>query len=73
MVRMENDIKVNMMSLNVRGLQNAIKRRSIFSWIRSLKMDIVMLQESHSSSKDELIWANEWGNKALFSSMMCTG
>lgn len=67
MVRMENDIKVNMMSLNVRGLQNAIKRRSIFSWIRSLKMDIVMLQESHSSSKDELIWANEWGNKALFS------
>ncbi len=55
-------------SMNVRGLQsNQTKRRDIFNFMWGKKSSIIFLQETHSTSKDEQIWAVEWGYRAYFS------
>ena len=54
-------------SLNVRGLKNQRKRRSIFSYLKHQKCHCYFLQETYSEPKDELIWKSEWGGEMLFS------
>ena len=54
-------------SLNVRGLRDVNKRRSIFLYLKDLKAHFYFLQETYSSVKDELIWRNEWGGEIFFS------
>ena len=53
-------------SLNVQGLQNHTKRRTIFEYYRK-RCDILCLQETHSEEKTCKLWAAEWGGRALFS------
>ena len=53
-------------TLNVRGLSNEKKRRAIFDKYRKIT-DLLVLQETHSTSEIEKLWENEWGGKALFS------
>ena len=53
--------------LNVRGLKNQRKRRSIFSYLKDQKCHCYFLQETYSEPKDELIWKSEWGGEMLFS------
>ena len=53
-------------SLNVRGLKNQRKRRSIFSYLKDQKCHCYFLQETYSEPKDELIWKSEWGGEMLF-------
>ena len=60
--------KLKIGSLNVRGLGNRIKRRSIFNYLRDKKLDIIFLQETHSSRKTAELWQNEWCSKWLISS-----
>ena len=57
---------LTVISLNVRGLQEVVKRRAIFDFYRT-RADILCLQETHSTCKDETVWTNEWGGKAIFS------
>ena len=59
-------MSVSIMTLNVRGLQDKIKRRSIFNFYRSKKR-IICLQETHSKPEDENGWSMEWGSEILFS------
>ena len=47
------------LSLNVRGLRNKEKRRSVFSYLKNQKANVYLLQETFSNSKDEKIWAAE--------------
>ena len=56
----------NIISFNVRGLRCVNKRRAIFDFYRN-KCDILCLQETHSTSEDEVIWSAEWGGKILYS------
>ena len=44
---------------------NQKKRRAIFDYHR-FNADILVLQETHSSAKDEKVWENEWGGKAIY-------
>ena len=60
-----NDLKI--VSLNVRGISNFRKRRSIFNWCRKLRADLILLQETHSTNSVETQWQHEWGGKILFS------
>ena len=53
--------KGKLMSLNTRGLSNFRKRRTIFTWLRKQKPDIVFLQETHSTQGNEVMWKSEWG------------
>ena len=59
---------LKLITFNCRGLQDHMKRRKLFHYIRSLDSDIVFLQETHSSQKDEILWKQQWGEKAWFAS-----
>ena len=50
-----------MLSLNVAGLNNFKKRRSIFAWCRKQNANIIFLQETHSTCDKEKQWKAEWG------------
>ena len=56
-----------LVSLNVRGISNFHKKRTMFTWCRKRKADVIFLQETHSKEDSEKQWANEWGGKAFFS------
>ena len=47
---MEN---LQIVSLNVRGLQNKNKRNRIFQYFKTKKFDIILLQETYSTPQDE--------------------
>ena len=59
--------KFDVLSLNVRGIRDQIKRRSIFSYLKNQKANIYFLQETYSERADEKIWRNEWGGELFFS------
>ena len=51
--------KFDVLSLNVRGIRDQIKRRSIFSYLKDPKANIYFLQETYSERADENIWRDE--------------
>ena len=54
-------------SLNVRGIRDPTKRRTIFSYLKDQKASFYFLQETYSESSDENVWRNEWGGEVFFS------
>lgn len=56
-----------MMSINVRGLNERVKRRKLFRWVKNNRADICFVQEAHSTADQEKIWRSEWGGTILFS------
>ena len=46
----------NMISLNVRGLNNLSKRKVVLRWLAKGKYDIILLQETHSTLELERVW-----------------
>ena len=58
---------LKIISLNVKGISNFKKRRTIFTWCRRKNADVILLQETHSNKTTEIQWKNEWGGKMLFS------
>ena len=59
--------KCDVLTLNVRGLRNRVKRRSIFCFLKDQNCDVYFLQETYSEQKDEIIWRGEWGGDIFFS------
>ena len=57
---------LNIISLNVRGLREPVKRRSVFEFYRK-RCHILCIQETHSIQDDEKIWTAEWGGRVFFS------
>ena len=53
--------------LNVRGIREQRKRRSIFTYLKDKKSKFYFLQETYSELNDEIIWRNEWGGEIFFS------
>lgn len=58
--------RVKYISLNVRGISNFRKRRSIFHWCRSQNANLIFLQETHSTVEQESQWKKEWGVNKMF-------
>ena len=53
---------VRYLTYNVRGLRDGKKRGAIFEWLRSQKVDLIFLQETHcEGEKEAKVWAKEWG------------
>ena len=63
---MEN---LQIVSLNVRGLQNRNKRNRIFQYFKMKKFDMIPLQETYSTLQDENEWKKECEGPAFFSSL----
>ena len=61
-----DNMSLNIISLNVRGLGDPTKRRAIFLRYRK-SCDILCLQETHSANDSEELWRSEWGGRAYFS------
>lgn len=57
----------SVMSLNVRGLRNQFKRKSIFRFLRDQNCLIHFLQEIYPKPSAEIIWKCEWGGDIFFS------
>jgi exonuclease III len=55
-------------TFNCRGLQDNFKRKKIFSYFHKRNDDIIFLQETHSSLKDEKWWSTQWGGHSWFCS-----
>jgi exonuclease III len=62
---MEDSIQI--MSLNVRGIQTNKKRADYFNWLKQHKSNIILLQDTHSCSFDENNYKNYWGQSVYFS------
>ena len=60
-------VNLNILSLNVRGIREQTKRRSIFSYLKDQKANIYFLQETYSEPADEILWKNEWNGVATYS------
>ena len=60
-------LKCNIITLNVRGIRNRVKRRSIFSYLKDQNCHFYLWQETFSEPKDERVWKNEWGGDVFFS------
>lgn len=54
-------------SMNINGMQTAVKRRAVFSMLRRERFDIILLQETHCTERLASIWRTEWGGQTYFS------
>ena len=59
-------MSLKLISINVRGIGDVIKRRAIFNFYRQ-RAEIICLQETHSYKEIEEIWSSEWQGDILFS------
>ena len=57
----------NVMTLNVRGLRNPVKRKSIFGFLKDQNCEAYFLQETYSELSDEIIWRSKWRGVIFFS------
>ena len=57
---------LQIMTCNVNGLGNALKRRQIFRYLHEKKADIIFLQETHSTKSCERRWRMEFGGRIFF-------
>ena len=60
-----NDLKI--LSFNVRGLNDEMKRCDVFSYLQTQKNDIYCIQDTHCTSKSEFNFRKNWGSKVYHS------
>ena len=58
--------RVKIISLNVRGLWNQVKRRSLFSYVKNQKSNFVLSSGNFSREDDEKIRSAKWGGQIIF-------
>ena len=58
---------IKVITNNVRGISNYEKRRNLFHFYCTRKIDIIILQEIHSVKKTQSVWNTQWGSKVWFS------
>lgn len=64
------ELSLNILSINVRGLNDKRKREKVFYWLRKQNVDIIALQETHLGGKsDEWKWKREWNNKSVWTNV----
>ena len=59
------DCTLQLFSVNVRGLPSKLKRKSVFSYFRERKYDIICLQETYITKDVSDGWEKEWGGKLV--------
>jgi len=58
---------IKIASINIHGLRNRIKRKTFFHKMKTMKYDIICVQESYISEEDLNGWKREWGGEIYFS------
>ena len=62
-----NNLDFKLLSLNVRGLRDFKKRKTIINWIMKQKADIIFLQETYSTPDIVTHWKYQWKGNMYFS------
>ena len=62
-------MQIKAVTLNVRGLNGSIKRRSTFRWLHNQNAHFYFLQETYSDEKSKAVWEAEWGGGGRFSAV----
>lgn len=62
-----NMCEMNIATMNVNGLRGMNKRAEVFEMIKQKKIDVAMLQETHSDLRNAADWAEEWEGVAVLS------
>ena len=57
---------LQIITYNVNGIRDNLKRRKVFNFLHDKKYDIMFLQETHSTANTCKVWKNEWGGQAFF-------
>ena len=60
--------QLTILSLNVNGLRDSTKRTNLFSWLKLLPHDLILLQDTHFSPLDESLWTQQWGLPVVWAS-----
>ena len=60
-------IKVKIVSMNVNGLAQNLKRKKMLIFLKQKRPSIVFMQETHCVEQQESIWRSQWKGKILFS------
>ena len=50
----------------MRGLRDPNKRNKIFNYLKKIKSDIIMLQETHVLKNDHELWKANWGRGDIY-------
>ena len=61
-------MRLKLLSLNVKGIREKVKRRAIFGWVKRQKADVTFLQESFCIESDANLLKIEWGKGKVFMS-----
>ena len=64
---MNSPIDIKCLSVNIRGLNKSLKRRTAFRRLHRQNCSFVFLQETYSSKECEKVWQAEWGGEVFFS------
>ena len=59
-------VAFSMVTLNVDGIRDDDKRAHIFEYLRSLKHDFFLFQETHVQTEDIEGWSAEWGGPSFW-------
>ena len=62
-----NNVCFKALSLNVRGLRDLDKRKSIFTWVKNQEADIIFLQETYSTPDVVDNWKYQWSGEMFYS------
>ena len=57
---------LRIISCNVRGLNDQIKRRQFFRNFHEKDADVIFVQETHGTKNKEKVFKNEWGGRICF-------
>ena len=57
---------LRVLSLNVNGLRNNVKRKTLFRNFKEQHLDVICLQESYITKNVACEWEKEWGGKLVF-------
>ena len=58
-------VNLKLLSVNVRGLRDRVKRKKIFQWCK-MSANMIFLQETFSTEDIEYSWKGDWENAQCF-------
>lgn len=64
----QNRTYINCISLNVKGINNPIKRKKIITYLKKQKTDIAFIQETHLTDIEHTKLKRDWIGKVYYSS-----
>ena len=59
---------LRILTCNVNGIINPVKRKQIFNYLQNTNSDIILLQETHSSPATNKMWNNDWNGNTIWNS-----